>query len=179
MTKKQISMLLLIVMCLALVLSCAACWDKTPTIPDSDSNNNSNNNNNTETPKPTDKFEDYGMNVITVVLDEINVNKDGVYDTKEEVGAYIYLYHKLPSNYVTNKGEASRNHTAENKKSYGGVVFYNREGLLPTKTERTYTECDIGYKGGNRNSLRIVFSSDWLVFYTDDHYVSFSILRFV
>ena len=34
-------------------------------------------------------------------------------------------------------------------------------------------ECGIDYVKGNRNSKRIVYSNDGLIFYTDDHYESF------
>lgn len=179
MTKRQISLLLLLVMCLALVLSCAACWDelKPATPPD-------NANNNTDKPSDTDvdnEFNDYGMNVITVELNKVNITEDGFYNTLEEVSVYINTFHALPKNYYAKDRFSSMKgqYTAENKISCGGDVFYNREGLLPAKAGRTFTECDIGYKGGGRNALRIVFSSDWLIFYTDNHYAGFSIVRFV
>ena len=57
----------------------------------------------------------------------------------------------------------------------GGDRFYNKEGLLPSG--HTYYECDIGTTGGrNRGAKRIVFSSDGLVYYTNDHYESFTLL---
>ena len=60
-------------------------------------------------------------------------------------------------------------------KSIGGDRFGNYEGLLPSKKGRTYTECDIGTKGkSSRGAKRIVFSNDGLVYYTDDHYESFT-----
>ena len=59
-------------------------------------------------------------------------------------------------------------------KSIGGDRFGNREGLLPKKKGRTYTECDIGTMGKkSRGAKRIVFSNDGLIYYTDDHYESF------
>ena len=144
-----------------------------------DTNKEPDNDDKNDVPPVEDDFEDYGMNVITVELDNVNVKESGIYNTKEEVGAYLFLYKKLPSNYNTNKPYVTKNYTAQNKLSYTGGVFQNREGLLPKASGRTFTECDIGYIGGNRNALRIVFSSDWLIFYTDDHYASFSIMRFV
>ena len=51
------------------------------------------------------------------------------------------------------------------------------EGLLPEKKGRTYTECDIGTKGAkSRGAKRIVFSNDGLIYYSDDHYQSFTLL---
>lgn len=126
-------------------------------------------------------FDNLGFKVISVSLTSTVVNESGIYDSLEEVGAYLYLYKKLPSNYRTKSSMSyvKSNHTASNKLSIGGDTFYNNEGLLPKKSGRTYTECDIAYTGGNRNSKRIVFcAKDDLYFYTSDHYQSYSILRF-
>lgn len=156
--------------------------------------NNSNPNGNTSdqdtsTPTPdltpdnndTDDsdFEDYGMSVITITITDISISESGIYSSMEEVGTYIFTYYKLPSNYKTKSEFKMSEYTPQNKLSVGGDRFYNREGLLPTKAGRTYTECDIDYRGGSRNAKRIVYSSDFLIFYTNDHYASFSILRFV
>lgn len=124
-------------------------------------------------------FDDYGKPVIEIYLSGITVDIDGIYNTMNEVAAYIYLYHKLPSNYKPKGVFSSRDYTKDNKLSCGGDKFYNREGLLPEAKGRTYTECDIGYSGGTRNSLRIVYSSDWLIFYTSDHYASYSIIKII
>ena len=35
---------------------------------------------------------------------------------------------------------------------------------------------DIGYKGGYRGSERIIYSNDGLIYYTADHYASFTLL---
>ena len=57
----------------------------------------------------------------------------------------------------------------------GGDRFGNREGLLPEKTGRTYTECDINTLGADsRGAERLIFSNDGLYFYTSDHYASFT-----
>lgn len=128
---------------------------------------------------PTEEpFENYGKQIIDVYLSEVNVTQGGKYTSMEEVGAHIYLYHCLPSNYVTKNNFKKSNYTSTNMLSVGGNRFYNKEEHLPTASGRTYTECDIDYRGGNRNAKRIVFSSDWLIFYTSDHYDTFSILRF-
>lgn len=126
-------------------------------------------------------FDNLGFKVISISLTSTDVNESGIYDSLEEVGAYLYLYKKLPSNYKTKSSMTyvKNNHTASNKLSIGGDTFKNKEGLLPKKSGRTYTECDIAYTGGGRNSKRIVFcTKDDLYFYTSDHYESYSILRF-
>lgn len=136
----------------------------------------------TDTPdnptKPETPFEDYGMKVIEIHLSNVKVVKSGIYTSMTEVGAYLYLYHRLPDNFTVKKYFDRNDYTSANKLSVGGDVFYNREKLLPIKSGRQYYECDIDYRGGSRNAKRIVFSSDWLIFYTADHYESFSILRF-
>ena len=53
-------------------------------------------------------------------------------------------------------------------------VFGNYEGILPKKNGRTYRECDIDYVKGNRNAKRIVYSNDGLIYYTGDHYKTFT-----
>lgn len=124
------------------------------------------------------EFEDYGMPVIEINLSTTSISETEYYTSMEEVGAYIYTFHKLPSNFKTKSEFKKADYTKENKLSTGGDQFFNREGLLPTKTGRTFIECDIDYTGGARGAKRIVFSSDFIIFYTDTHYTSFSILRF-
>ena len=107
--------------------------------------------------------------------------KNDTYTTKEEVASYLRSHGELPSNYIT-KQEARDLGWIESKgnlwevtdqKSIGGDRFGNFEGLLPKKEGRIYFEADIDYQGGYRNAKRLVFSSDGLIFYTDDHYESF------
>ena len=111
----------------------------------------------------------------------IEIVEDGTYDSKEEVAAYIYVYDKLPSNYIT-KAEArdlgwsggSVEKVAKGK-CIGGDLFGNYEEQLPEKSGRVYHECDIdtlGYK--DRGSRRIIYSDDKLIYYTGDHYRNFT-----
>lgn len=111
----------------------------------------------------------------------VRVEKNGSYTSKEEVAAYLRTYGKLPPNYIT-KQEAQRlgwNASSGNLwdvapgRSIGGDRFGNYEGLLPGGS---YTECDIGYEGGYRDSRRLVFrksGNEWQIYYTEDHYNSF------
>lgn len=115
---------------------------------------------------------------LTPTLDE-----DGVYDSKEEVALYIHLYGHLPSNYITKRQAQELGWTGGSLEPYapgkciGGSRFGNYEGLLPEKEGRTYTECDIDTLGAQRRGAkRIVFSNDGLIYYTDDHYESFTLL---
>lgn len=116
--------------------------------------------------------------------DELTVEEDGHYTSKEEVALYIHLYGKLPSNFISKSeaeelgwkkkdGEAGQLHVVAPGMSIGGSYYGNYEGLLPEKDGRKYYECDINYVKGNRGAERIVYSNDGLIFYTGDHYESF------
>ena len=111
------------------------------------------------------------------VLDE-----NGSYSSMQEVADYIHTFGKLPPNFITkNKArdlgwESSEGNLWEVAPgmSIGGDRFGNYEGLLPEANGRKWTECDIDFDGGYRNDKRIVFSNDGLIYYTDDHYESFT-----
>lgn len=113
--------------------------------------------------------------------DKLQLKQGGTYTDKEHVAAYIHKFGKLPANYIT-KREAKKLgwkdggtlDTVAPGKSIGGDRYGNYEGLLPDKKGRTWKECDIDYVKGKRNAKRIVFSSDGLIYYTGDHYKSFT-----
>ena len=108
-------------------------------------------------------------------LEQDIVEGENYYDV-EEVAEYIHLYKKLPPNYIT-KSEANKiGWSVKDRKELviGGDEFGNREGLLPDKEGRQYYEADIsaGYTT-HRGSLRLVYSNDGLIFYTEDHYKNY------
>ena len=116
----------------------------------------------TESPKPT-------------------LDRNGSYTTKEDVALYIHLYGELPSNFITKAEAEDLGWSGGGLEKYapgkciGGDRFGNYEGLLPKAPGRTWTECDIDTLGkSSRGAKRIVFSNDGLIFYTDDHYESFT-----
>jgi hypothetical protein len=116
---------------------------------------------------------------------ECPVREDGEYNTKDEVALYIHLYGHLPSNYIKKKDAQELGWPGGSLepyapgKSIGGDYFGNYEGLLPKKSGRSYYECDIDTKGkSSRGAKRIIFSNDGLIFYTDDHYESFTEITF-
>lgn len=119
----------------------------------------------------------------TAAPTECPVTEDGRYDSKDEVALYIHLFGHLPSNYITKKDAQELGWTGGGLDRYapgcsiGGDRFGNYEGILPTKQGRKYTECDIDTAGKNsRGAKRIVFSNDGLIYYSDDHYDSFTLL---
>ena len=120
--------------------------------------------------------------VIRLLASEYPVTEDGWYSTMEEVAVYLATFEELPGNYLTKKeaeklGWNNRKGNLDDVApgcSIGGDRFGNYEGLLPTKKNRKWTECDIDFDGGYRNGERIVFSNDGLIYYTGDHYASFT-----
>lgn len=114
---------------------------------------------------------------------EDQLDPDGSYTTKEDVALYLHLYGKLPKNFITKNEARKLGWDGGSLEPYapgmciGGDRFGNYEGLLPRASGRTYKECDIGTLGkGSRGAKRIVFSNDGLIYYTDDHYESFTLL---
>ena len=114
---------------------------------------------------------------------EAMLDPDGWYDSKDEVALYLLQYGKLPGNYITKKEAEALGWPGGSLepyapgKSIGGSYFGNYEGLLPVKEGREYHECDIDTAGKkSRGAKRIVWSNDGLIYYTDDHYESFTLL---
>ena len=110
------------------------------------------------------------------------IREDGSYTSRDEVALYLHTYGKLPKNFISKKdaeeqgfrfGEGDFGEAFPGM-SVGGSRFGNYEGQLPEKSGRRYYECDIDYQGGRRNAKRLVYSDDGLIFYTDDHYKSFT-----
>lgn len=114
--------------------------------------------------------------------DDTDIKEDGLYTNPYDVARYLNTYNKLPSNFITKKEAAELGWESEkgnlwevtDEMSIGGDYFGNREGLLPKKDGRKWFECDVNYSGGYRGAERIVFSNDGLIYYTDDHYDSFT-----
>lgn len=111
------------------------------------------------------------------------LHENGAYYSKDEVAVYIHTYSSLPSNFITKDEARALGWEGGSVERYlegaaiGGDVFGNREGLLPKADGRIYYECDIDTFGkDSRGAKRIVYSNDGLIYYTDDHYESFTLL---
>ena len=100
----------------------------------------------------------------------------------QQIVNYLDYYGELPENFIT-KSEAKRlgwdsryNYVGEVApgKSIGGDRFGNYEGQLPEARGRQWYECDANYKGKKRGAARVLYSSDGLYYYTDDHYETFT-----
>lgn len=124
---------------------------------------------------------------LVVYAADYPVEEDGWYSTMEEVAVYLTLYEKLPGNFISkydaeDLGWDNRKGNLDKVApgcSIGGNRFGNYEGLLPEAKGRKYTECDINYEDGYRNGERIVFSNDGLIFYTSDHYQTFTPVKVI
>ncbi|MBR5713062.1 MAG: ribonuclease [Lachnospiraceae bacterium] len=126
----------------------------------------------TVTPKPTKA---------PTPTPKASIDENGSYYSKDEVALYIHTYGHLPNNFITKKQAEDLGWSGGSVEKYakgkaiGGDYFGNYEGKLPTKNGRKYYECDIDTKGAkNRGAKRIIFSNDGLIYYTDDHYVTFT-----
>lgn len=108
---------------------------------------------------------------------------EGSYTEAAEVALYVHTYGELPQNFITKAQARALGWSGGSLEPYapgkciGGDRFGNFEGLLPAAPGRVYTECDIGtLRSGDRGAERLVFSSDGLIYYTKDHYQSFTLL---
>ena len=132
-----------------------------------------------EAPAEEADSEDY----TDTALEEETLPEDGIYTSKEDVAYFIYLYGRLPDNFMTKNEARDLGWEGGSLEPFapdmciGGDRFGNREGLLPEAEGRYYTECDIDTLGAQkRGAKRIVFSNDGLIYYTEDHYESFELL---
>lgn len=121
-----------------------------------------------------------GLNTLVYVEEEEEAS--GPIIEPQAIADYIFKHGRLPDNFITKKEaqklgwDSSRNYVSDVApgKSIGGDRFGNYEGRLPTKKGRTWYEADCYYTKGKRNAHRILYSNDGLVYYTDDHYETFT-----
>ena len=106
--------------------------------------------------------------------------EDGSYTAPEDVALYLYTYGRLPGNFITKNAARDLGWDADKGnlwdvapgKSIGGDRFGNYEGLL--RKGGSYRECDVNYSGGYRGAERIIYDTEGGVWYTSDHYQSFT-----
>ena len=106
------------------------------------------------------------------------IDEDGSYTTKEDVALYIHTYGRLPSNFITKKQAEKLGWSGGSLEPYapgkciGGNRFGNYEKLLP---DGNYKECDIDTLGKkSRGAKRLIYSDDGRIYYTADHYKTFT-----
>ncbi|MCF0222053.1 MAG: hypothetical protein HUK19_07150 [Fibrobacter sp.] len=111
------------------------------------------------------------------------------YTSKIEVANYICKNGRLPDNYV-NKREGKRLYEQKTGRDFvkwnfnpwttigymiGGDYYNNGEGLLPSGDWR---EADVDYLTSSRGSKRLVYASGCRIYYTENHYRSFTKIEF-
>ena len=119
----------------------------------------------------------------TSQTEQSRIDESGSFTSKDDVALYIYTYGRLPSNFITKKEAKKLGWSSGGLDNYiygaciGGDKFGNYEENLPERNGRVYYECDIDtMHRQSRGAKRIVFSSDGLIYYTEDHYSSFELL---
>lgn len=167
--------MLRIVSIFALAAFLVAC--SSPTVSVSDANSS------TSTLKISSSSSANNSKILTEALMRA-ISESGTYTTRDSVAAYLCKFEKLPSNYRT-KAEAKELYAASGKTfskwnfnpwetlgvMVGGDAFQNREGLLP---QNAYRECDVDYSAANRGTKRLVYAESCQIFYTANHYRSFT-----
>lgn len=167
--------MLRIVSIFALAAFLVAC--SSPTVSVSDANSS------TSTLKISSSSSANNSKILTEALMRA-ISESGTYTTRDSVAAYLCKFEKLPSNYRT-KAEAKELYAASGKTfskwnfnpwetlgiMVGGDAFQNREGLLP---QNAYRECDVDYSAANRGTKRLVYAESCQIFYTANHYQSFT-----
>ena len=111
--------------------------------------------------------------------DTAPLDENGSYTTKEDVAEYLNTYGHLPQNFITKKEAKALGWEGGSLEPYapgkciGGDYFGNYEEQLPT--DKSYHECDINTLGADkRGAERIIYDDDGNIYYTDDHYQSFT-----
>lgn len=108
------------------------------------------------------------------------LDEDGTYSSAEDVSLYLYTFGHLPDNFITKNEARDLGWSGGSVEKYapgyaiGGDRFGNREGVLP---DGQYHECDIDTIGASsRGAKRLVYSDDGRIYYTEDHYETFTLL---
>ena len=132
-----------------------------------------------------DALKDAGLNTTDTsgAAGTVEIAEDGAYTSRDDVALYLHTYGKLPGNFITKKQAKALGWEGGSLEPYapgkciGGDYFGNYEGNLPEKSGREYHECDIDTLGADsRGPKRIVYSNDGLIYYTEDHYETFTLL---
>ena len=126
----------------------------------------------TPTPEPTATPTPEPVQVVAAI------DANGSYTSKDDVALYIHTYGTLPGNFITKKEAQALGWPGGGLDAYapdkciGGDYFGNYEGKLP---DGNYHECDIDTLGkSSRGAKRIIYSDTGAIYYTDDHYESFT-----
>ena len=114
------------------------------------------------------------------------IDESGKYTARDSVAAYICKFDKLPQNYV-NKAEGQKLYESSTGNAFskwnfnpwetlgvmiGGDRFNNLIGA------GDFYEADVDYGNAkNRGTKRLIYQSGCIIYYTEDHYVTFNPLE--
>lgn len=106
----------------------------------------------------------------------------GPLDEAQWLADYIFEHGELPENFITKREAESLGWKTTYRyvsdlglgTAIGGDYFGNYEQKLPVVKGRKYYEADCFYQRGPRNEYRIIYSTDGHVWYTEDHYETFT-----
>ena len=128
-----------------------------------------------ETPAPEAQAERKAEEITPTPLPE------GPIIDPQSIADYLFAHGELPENFITKKEARSLGWDSgldlskiAPGKSIGGDYFGNYEEKLPVGKGISYREADCYYTRGKRNAYRIIYSSDGRVWYTEDHYNTFT-----
>ena len=126
------------------------------------------------------------------------VVKNGIYTTRDSVAAYLCKFGVLPQNYV-NKATGKVLYEEETGNVFskwnfnpwttigvmiGGDTFNNYaddpnpDYYHPSLPEGSYQEADVDYYAENRGTKRLVYADECVIYWTVDHYETFTLLEF-
>lgn len=101
-------------------------------------------------------------------------------DGTDEADWWLKYYGRLPDYYITREelenlgwslGDRPSQFAPGKMATMG--IYDNEDERLPVFPGRVWYEADINYTSGRRNSHRVVWSNDGLIFVTYDHYETF------
>ena len=129
------------------------------------------------------KFSDNDISIRYIAEDDVcSVEYGGKYTDPHEVALYLHCFEELPSNFITKSDAKALGWVNKegnlwdvtDRKSIGGDHFYPREDQIPEILGVECWECDVNYNGRFREAERLVFSRDGKIYYTNDHYKTFT-----
>ena len=106
----------------------------------------------------------------------------GPLEEAQRIADYLFEHGALPDTFLRKRDaqalgwNSAYNYVSDVApgRSIGGDYFGNYEQKLPVVKGRKYYEADCFYQGGKRNAYRIIYSNDGHVWYTGDHYNTFT-----
>lgn len=127
------------------------------------------------------KGKKYSCKVTVTSGESSSLKKDGHYTSRKMVAEYIHKYQCLPENFITKEEAGELGWKGGSLIPYkrdaciGGNVYTDYENALEAAPGTTWYECDIDTMGAlERGAKRLVYSSDGRIYYTGDHYKSFT-----